>query len=319
MGFCLFNNVAVAAEAARRLGRRAGADRRLGRAPRQRHPAPLREPAGRAVHVRRTSTRSTRAPARPTRSARARGRASPSTAGCRRADRRRLRGRVRGPVPAHRRGLPAAIWSWSRPASMPTSAIRWREMRVTERGFAAMCTAVRKLAEAHAQGRLVLLLEGGYDLAALAAFGAGLPGGAHRARTRASPAACTGPDRRWPTAGPPGAVLAAAVSARERLAEAGRWLLPGASGPGGGASVRPGVRSGAGDRLAVAGRAGAAADRAATGLLPAARHCSRTPGCREGATLARASRRCCAGPGAGRRRAAAGRNPAGRWAGLWPW
>ena len=37
MGFCLVNNVAVAAAAAARPGR-PGADRRLGRAPRQRHP-----------------------------------------------------------------------------------------------------------------------------------------------------------------------------------------------------------------------------------------------------------------------------------------
>jgi acetoin utilization deacetylase AcuC-like enzyme len=42
------------------------------------------------------------------------------------------------------------------------------QMRVTERGFAAMCTGVRRLAEAHAGGRLVLVLEGGYDRAALA-------------------------------------------------------------------------------------------------------------------------------------------------------
>jgi acetoin utilization deacetylase AcuC-like enzyme len=41
------------------------------------------------------------------------------------------------------------------------------EMRVTERGFAAMCTATRRLAEAHCQGRLVLVLEGGYNLTAL--------------------------------------------------------------------------------------------------------------------------------------------------------
>jgi len=40
------------------------------------------------------------------------------------------------------------------------------DMRVTERGFAAMCTAVRDIAP---MGRLVLLLEGGYDLGALAA------------------------------------------------------------------------------------------------------------------------------------------------------
>ena len=38
------------------------------------------------------------------------------------------------------------------------------DMNLTERGFAALCTAARGLAEAHAQGRLVLVLEGGYDL-----------------------------------------------------------------------------------------------------------------------------------------------------------
>jgi acetoin utilization deacetylase AcuC-like enzyme len=42
------------------------------------------------------------------------------------------------------------------------------EMRLTERGFAAMCTAVRRLADAQCRGRLVLVLEGGYHRAALA-------------------------------------------------------------------------------------------------------------------------------------------------------
>jgi acetoin utilization deacetylase AcuC-like enzyme len=41
-------------------------------------------------------------------------------------------------------------------------------MRVTERGFAAMCSALKGVAERHAKGRLVLLLEGGYDLDGLA-------------------------------------------------------------------------------------------------------------------------------------------------------
>jgi acetoin utilization deacetylase AcuC-like enzyme len=41
------------------------------------------------------------------------------------------------------------------------------EFQVTERGFSAMCTAARQLAERHAQGRLVLVLEGGYDLTGL--------------------------------------------------------------------------------------------------------------------------------------------------------
>lgn len=45
------------------------------------------------------------------------------------------------------------------------------QMRVTERGFAAMCSTVADLATriTGCKGRLVLLLEGGYDLAALAA------------------------------------------------------------------------------------------------------------------------------------------------------
>jgi acetoin utilization deacetylase AcuC-like enzyme len=41
-------------------------------------------------------------------------------------------------------------------------------MRVSERGFAAMCSAARQLAEGSCDGKLVLLLEGGYDLGALA-------------------------------------------------------------------------------------------------------------------------------------------------------
>jgi len=50
----------------------------------------------------------------------------------------------------------------------PHEADPLAEMRVTERGFAAMCTAVRRLAEECCGGKLVLLLEGGYHLNALA-------------------------------------------------------------------------------------------------------------------------------------------------------
>jgi acetoin utilization deacetylase AcuC-like enzyme len=42
------------------------------------------------------------------------------------------------------------------------------DMCVTERGFAAMCTALRDLARSRCGGKLVLLLEGGYHLEALA-------------------------------------------------------------------------------------------------------------------------------------------------------
>ena len=42
------------------------------------------------------------------------------------------------------------------------------DMRVTERGFAAMTSLMAELAEEACGGKLVLLLEGGYDLGALA-------------------------------------------------------------------------------------------------------------------------------------------------------
>ena len=40
-------------------------------------------------------------------------------------------------------------------------------MRVTERGFAAMTDSLLSIARAHADGRLIAVLEGGYDIAAL--------------------------------------------------------------------------------------------------------------------------------------------------------
>lgn len=43
------------------------------------------------------------------------------------------------------------------------------QMRLTERGFAAMCTVLRDVATSSAAGRIALFLEGGYDLDALSA------------------------------------------------------------------------------------------------------------------------------------------------------
>jgi acetoin utilization deacetylase AcuC-like enzyme len=43
------------------------------------------------------------------------------------------------------------------------------DMSLTDAGFARLCAIVAALADRHAGGRLVLVLEGGYDLAALAA------------------------------------------------------------------------------------------------------------------------------------------------------
>ena len=41
-------------------------------------------------------------------------------------------------------------------------------MRITDEGFATLCGAVKEVADRHCPGRLVLTLEGGYDLGALA-------------------------------------------------------------------------------------------------------------------------------------------------------
>ena len=49
----------------------------------------------------------------------------------------------------------------------PHAADPLAEMRVTEHGFAAMCAAMNALARESCGGKLVLLLEGGYDLGAL--------------------------------------------------------------------------------------------------------------------------------------------------------
>jgi acetoin utilization deacetylase AcuC-like enzyme len=84
------------------------------------------------------------------------------------------------------------------------------DMNVTERGFAAMCTAARRLAEAHAGGRLILVLEGGYDLA-------GLSGSA-----RGCLEVLTGANEEFPQ----GASRVRGALAASRAALASHWRLP---------------------------------------------------------------------------------------------
>jgi acetoin utilization deacetylase AcuC-like enzyme len=83
------------------------------------------------------------------------------------------------------------------------------EMRVTDRGFAAMTSAVADLAAETCGGKLVLLLEGGYDLPALAAS------------VRASLEALAGRREEFPTGAGDGAVSAVADT-RSALDEAMR-------------------------------------------------------------------------------------------------
>jgi acetoin utilization deacetylase AcuC-like enzyme len=87
------------------------------------------------------------------------------------------------------------------------------EMRVTERGFAAMGSALSELAAATCGGKLVLLLEGGYDLAALAAS------------VRASLEVLTGRRESFP-GGAGTEAVDAVLATRAALRSAGRIVSP---------------------------------------------------------------------------------------------
>jgi acetoin utilization deacetylase AcuC-like enzyme len=86
-------------------------------------------------------------------------------------------------------------------------------MRVSERGFAAMGSALAELATGACGGKLVLLLEGGYDLAALAAS------------VRATLEVLTGRREDFPK-GAGTAAIDAVLSTRAALRAAGRIVSP---------------------------------------------------------------------------------------------
>ena len=183
MGFCLINNVAVAAEAARRAGAARVLDRRLGRPPRQRHAGHLRRARRRPLRVgapvpvlpgHRRGRRDRR---------RARARRDRQLRRCRRAQDDADYGAVfHESVPAGRPRVRAGSHARLGRASTRTSTIRWPSMRVTERGLRARWPSAlaRARATSACGGKLVLLLEGGYDLGALATSVRACAGGADR-------------------------------------------------------------------------------------------------------------------------------------------
>ena len=83
-------------------------------------------------------------------------------------------------------------------------------MRVSERGFAAMASVLAELADEACGGRLALMLEGGYDLAALTAS------------VRATLEVMAGRREDFGPGGPDPATLDAIGEARDALAAAGR-------------------------------------------------------------------------------------------------
>jgi acetoin utilization deacetylase AcuC-like enzyme len=84
------------------------------------------------------------------------------------------------------------------------------QMSATERGYAAMCSGLRDLAESACKGRLVLILEGGYDLRAL------------RDSTRVCLEVMTGGKDEFPS----GSQRARAAVAATRSALGKYWPLP---------------------------------------------------------------------------------------------
>ena len=150
-------------------GRGARADRRLGRPPRQRHAGHLRRARRRALHVGAPVSVLSGHRRRATRSASARAAARPSTARCpaARATRTTASCSTICSCPRRARSAPDLVIvsaGFDAHARDPLAG-----MRVSERGFAAMASVLAELADEACGGKLALMLEGGYDLAALTA------------------------------------------------------------------------------------------------------------------------------------------------------
>ena len=205
MGFCLFNNVAVAAAALAEAGR-AGADRRLRRPPRQRHPGHLlRRQAGdlRVVPpVAALPGHRVGAGDRRRRGAGAHGqRAGPARA---------RPATCTGPR-STRSSAPLAVevgatWLLISAGFDAHRADPLTELALTSGDYADMTADLAELVE---PGRVLAFLEGGYDLEALrdstaAALGALAGGNLHPEEpSGGGPGATRSWRRSWPTSGPP--------------------------------------------------------------------------------------------------------------------
>ena len=217
MGFCLFNNVAVTA-AALADARRAGADRRLRRPPRQRHPGRVlgRRPGGLRQLPPVPALPRHRRPARGRR--RRRARAPPSTCRCRRAPpaTRSAPGSTRSSPRSRRRSSPPGCSS--RPGFDAHRADPITDLGLSAGDYADLTAALLALVP---PGRRIVFLEGGYDLDALAASAAACVGALVGERIVPEP----------PTGGGPGrdAITAAALvraELRRRRAERHRYRMP---------------------------------------------------------------------------------------------
>ena len=163
MGFCLFNNVAVAARARARPGDRARGDRRLGRPPRQRHRGHLRRRRRRVLFVSLHQW-----PLYPgtgwfTECGEGEGEGYtvnvPLPAGSTDGD---YAGAVEQVVtPIVDQFAPQAVLVSA--GFDPHAREPLASLQMSEDGFAAMALRLLALAQRHCDGRLALVLEGGYD------------------------------------------------------------------------------------------------------------------------------------------------------------
>ena len=229
MGFCLFNNVAVAAAHARADGARASRDRRLRRPPRQRHAAHFRSRSATCCMSRCISFRSIPAPARSTKSAAATGTGFtvnlPLEVGAVDEDYRLAFSEVVVPV----------LQQYDPDLLLVSAGFDAHErdplagMRLTSAAFGAMTMELRKVAEECCEGRIVLMTEGGYDLRALAESLEAVIESLARPAPGVAVAECAGPR----------AASRPIADARRSMRRSGRWrrtgswasVLPSAVGP----------------------------------------------------------------------------------------
>ena len=169
MGFCLFNNIAIAARYAQHRRHRSRADRRLGRASRQRHAGYFLFRRFRIFLQYPSASAGIPEPARTNETGEGPGQGTtlncPYPAG---SGRKEILG-------AFQEKLLAAAESFKPGLVLVSAGFDSRigdplgNFLLTDADFSDLTNVMREIADKHAGGRLVSLLEGGYSLEGLAA------------------------------------------------------------------------------------------------------------------------------------------------------